>query len=81
MNQTITEQKGLFGEALDPQTVEQDPSVANDACDDNADRPILAERCTGLLFCSRCGAPTTRAADAEFCPFCGMRRCVSCGDL
>jgi hypothetical protein len=36
------------------------------------------DRCTGLLLCLRCGTPTTLAP--EFCPRCGARRCVSCGD-
>lgn len=43
--------------------------------------PILAETCTGVLFCSRCGTPSGQASDQEFCPRCGTRRCVSCGDL
>ena len=46
-----------------------------------ADRPSLGARCTGLLFCHRCGMPTSRAADAEFCPFCHARRCTNCGDV
>lgn len=32
---------------------------------------------TSLLFCVRCGAST---AEHEFCPRCGAKRCLSCGD-
>jgi len=40
---------------------------------------IPVDRCTGPLFCPRCGRPYEWASAGEFCT-CGARRCVSCGD-
>lgn len=40
---------------------------------------VPVDRCTGPLFCPRCGTPYDWASAAEFCT-CGARRCVSCGD-
>jgi membrane protease subunit (stomatin/prohibitin family) len=39
----------------------------------------MAVVCTGLLFCARCGSAYS-ADGREFCPGCGTRRCVACGD-
>jgi len=40
---------------------------------------VPVDRCTGPLFCPRCGMPYDWASAGEFCK-CGARRCVSCGD-
>jgi hypothetical protein len=39
----------------------------------------VAVVCTSLLFCGRCGSAYP-ADGREFCPRCGTRRCVGCGD-
>jgi membrane protease subunit (stomatin/prohibitin family) len=36
---------------------------------------------TKLLFCLRCGGAFPTEAAGEFCPRCGVHRCVSCGDV
>ena len=33
-----------------------------------------------LLFCARCGEAMNAEAGPEFCPRCGFRQCVGCGD-
>jgi len=35
---------------------------------------------TALLFCVRCGEAMNAETGPEFCPRCGFRQCVGCGD-
>ena len=34
-----------------------------------------------LLFCARCGEAMNAEIGPEFCPRCGFRQCVGCGDI
>ena len=34
-----------------------------------------------LLFCVRCGEAMNAEIGPEFCPRCGFRQCVGCGDI
>ena len=36
---------------------------------------------TALLFCVRCGEAMNAEIGPEFCPRCGFRQCVGCGDI
>ena len=36
---------------------------------------------TALLFCARCGQAMNAEIGPEFCPRCGFRQCVGCGDI
>jgi hypothetical protein len=55
-------------------------AVAADKCRD-ADPPIKQDENqvvpqASIAFCYRCGFPNSE----QFCPRCGNRRCVTCGD-
>lgn len=70
----------LFGLAQEIGPISTDGDPPQGSSDEMTPAPP-ADRHTGILFCFRCGLPSSRASDAEFCPRCGTRRCVSCGDL
>ena len=51
-------------------------AVAAESFTNIGDTNSTAKTCTPLHLCSRCGQP----ASSEFCPVCGHRQCLTCGE-
>ena len=56
------------------ETTEQE-KAANNQTEQQSGEASKAETCN-LSFCQRCGFPHA----VQFCPRCGQRLCLSCGD-
>ena len=64
----------------DKARAEQAKEVPNDVARSNTTRRPR-NKDTALLFCARCGEAMNAEIGPEFCPRCGFRQCVGCGDI